>query len=122
MPKKLNFQISASYGPGRYDSTYENEGKDYPLEYVRWTLNRNMKSYIDLIDSKKININNLIDKVEPIQNAKQVYSSFEMKKKRPISTLFKYSLKNKKTIQEKVSSIKKTGILSSKNSRSRRIF
>ena len=72
-----------------------------------------MKSYIDLIDSKKININNLIDKVEPIQNAKQVYSSFEMKK-RPISTLFKYSLKNKKTIQEKVSSIKKkTGILSS---------
>ena len=39
-----------------------------------------MKSYIDLIDSKKININNLIDKVEPIQNAKQVYSSFEMKK------------------------------------------
>ena len=111
--KEIEFSISASYGPGRYDSTYENEGKDYPLEYVRWTLNRNMKSYINLIDSKKININNLIDKVEPIQNAKQVYSSFEMKK-RPISTLFKYSLKNKKTIQEKVSSIKKkTGILSS---------
>ena len=78
--KEIEFSISASYGPGRYDSTYENEGKDYPLEYVRWTLNRNMKSYIDLIDSKKININNLIDKVEPIQNAKQVYSSFEMKK------------------------------------------
>ena len=80
------FNFLLLYGPGRYDSTYENEGKDYPLEYVRWTLNRNMKSYIDLIDSKKININNLIDKVGTIQNAKQVYSSFEMKK-RPISTL-----------------------------------
>ena len=78
-----------------------------------------MKSYIDLIDSKKININNLIDKVEPIQNAKQVYSSFEMKK-RPISTLFKYSLKNKKTIQEKVSSIKKKLEYFIGNSRSRR--
>ena len=41
--KEIEFSISASYGPGRYDSAYEIEGNDYPLEYVRWTLNRNMK-------------------------------------------------------------------------------
>ena len=74
--KEIEFSISASYGPGRYDSNYEIEGKDYPLEYVRWTLNRNMKSYVNLIDSGKINIKNLIDNVEPIKNAKQVYSAF----------------------------------------------
>ena len=60
MPKKsTNFRLWTR----RYDSTCENEGKDYPLEYVRWRLNRNMKSYIDTIDSKKINTNNLIDKI-----------------------------------------------------------
>ena len=53
-----------------------------------------MKSYVNLIDSGKINIKSLIDNVEPIKNAKQVYSAFE-KKKRPISTLFKYNLKMK---------------------------
>ena len=104
--KEIEFSISASYGPGRYDSAYEIEGKDYPLEYVRWTLNRNMKSYINLIDNQKINISSLIDSIEPIQNAKQVYSAFE-KKKRPISTLFKYNPKNEKIIKPKISFIKK---------------
>ena len=111
--KEIEFSISASYGPGRYDSTYEIEGKDYPLEYVRWTLNRNMKSYINLIDSQKINISSLIDNVETIKNAKQVYSAFE-KKKRPISTLFKYNPKNEVIIKPKIPFIKKkTGIISS---------
>ena len=110
--KEIEFSISASYGPGRYDSAYEIEGNDYPLEYVRWTLNRNMKSYVNLIDSGKININSLIDNIEPIQNAKEVYSAFE-KKKRPISTLFKYNTKNEKIINPKIPFIKKSGVISS---------
>ena len=110
--KEIEFSISASYGPGRYDSTYEIEGNDYPLEYVRWTLNRNMKSYVNLIDSGKININSLIDNIEPIQNAKEVYSAFE-KKKRPISTLFKYNPKNEIIIKPKIPFIKKSGVISS---------
>ena len=111
--KEIEFSISASYGPGRYDSAYEIEGNDYPLEYVRWTLNRNMKSYVNLIDSGKININSLIDDIEPIQNAKEVYSAFE-KKKRPISTLFKYNSKNEILIKPKTPFIKKkSGIISS---------
>ena len=110
--KEIEFSISASYGPGRYDSAYEIEGNDYPLEYVRWTLNRNMKSYVNLIDSGKININSLIDNIEPIQNAKEVYSAFE-KKKRPISTLFKYNPKNEIIIKPKIPFIKKSGVISS---------
>ena len=110
--KEIEFSISASYGPGRYDSSYEIEGNDYPLEYVRWTLNRNMKSYVNLIDSGKININSLIDNIEPIQNAKEVYSAFE-KKKRPISTLFKYNPKNEIIIKPKITFTKKSGVISS---------
>jgi predicted dehydrogenase/threonine dehydrogenase-like Zn-dependent dehydrogenase len=98
--KEIEFSVSASYGPGRYDLSYEIEGRDYPLEYVRWTLNRNMKSYVNLIDNKKINLKNLIDKVEPIELAKQAYSAFE-KRNRPISTLFKYNPKNDKVIKTK---------------------
>ena len=111
--KEIEFSISASYGPGRYDSKYEIEGKDYPLEYVRWTLNRNMKSYVKLIDDEKINIRNLIDKIEPIENAVQAYSAFE-KKKRPISTLFKYTSKNEFKVKTKTNlATKNTGIPSS---------
>ena len=110
--KEIEFSISASYGPGRYDSAYEIEGNDYPLEYVRWTLNRNMKSYVNLIDSGKINVNSLIDNIEPIQKAKEVYSAFE-KKKRPITTLFKYNPKNEIIIKPKISFIKKSGVISS---------
>tara|TARA_B100000989_G_scaffold259305_1_gene209440 strand:+ start:417 stop:2534 length:2118 start_codon:yes stop_codon:yes gene_type:complete len=111
--KEIEFSISASYGPGRYDSTYEIDGLDYPLEYVRWTLNRNMKSYVNLIDSEKININSLIDNIEPIKNAQQVYSAFE-RKNRPISALFKYYTKNEIIIKPKIPLIKKkSGITSS---------
>ena len=76
------------------------------MEYVRWTLNRNMKSYVSLIDSGRININTLIDNIEPIKNAKRVYSAFE-KKNRPISTLFKYTPKNEIMIRSKIPLIKK---------------
>ncbi len=104
--KEIEFSVSSSYGPGRYDFSYEIEGSDYPLEYVRWTLNRNMKSYVNLIDNEKINLKNLIDKVEPIELAKQAYSAFE-KRNRPISTLFKYNPKNEKVIKTKFNFTKK---------------
>ena len=53
--KELDFQISTSYGPGRYDSNYEEKGLDYPLAYVRWTENRNMTEYLQLVNEGKIN-------------------------------------------------------------------
>jgi hypothetical protein len=49
--KELHFQISRSYGPGRYDPTYEERGQDYPIGYVRWTEGRNLESFVDLLGS-----------------------------------------------------------------------
>ena len=55
-----DFLISSSYGPGRYDDNYEINGQDYPLAYVRWTLNRNMQTYIDMIDKELISFDFLV--------------------------------------------------------------
>jgi len=58
--KELELRISCSYGPGRYDSTYEQQGEDYPLPFVRWTENRNMLAVADMIASKQLRVNELI--------------------------------------------------------------
>ncbi len=92
--KEIDFFISTSYGPGRYDDQYEREGMNIPKEYIRWTLNRNMETYIDLIDNKKINLSNLMDKVDKIDNAKKLYDTFT-KTKRPISAIIQYQKKKK---------------------------
>jgi polar amino acid transport system substrate-binding protein len=55
--KELDFRLSMSYGPGRYDPLYEEHGIDYPLAYVRWTEKRNMESLLSLMAQKKINLN-----------------------------------------------------------------
>jgi threonine dehydrogenase-like Zn-dependent dehydrogenase len=65
--KELDFLISTSYGPGRYDERYEQKGIDNPYGYVRWTENRNMEEYLKLIADKKINNRPLIDKEYKIE-------------------------------------------------------
>lgn len=54
--KEIDLKISCSYGPGRYDPSYEEEGIDYPISYVRWTENRNIQSIIDLISAGKLDV------------------------------------------------------------------
>ena len=58
--KELSFQVSCSYGPGRYDPRYEEEGVDYPLPYVRWTEQRNFEAFLHLLAEKQINLKPLI--------------------------------------------------------------
>ncbi len=58
--KEIEIKQSRSYGPGRYDPNYEEKGNDYPIGYIRWTENRNMQSFLDLIKSKKINLKDLV--------------------------------------------------------------
>lgn len=67
--KEIDFLISCSYGPGRYDTSYELDGKDYPYAYVRWTENRNMQAIVNLIENGKLDFACLseqvsVDKVE----------------------------------------------------------
>ena len=87
--KEIDLLISTSYGPGRYDEEYEEKGLDYPIEYVRWTMNRNMQVYLNLIKEDKISIKNLIQKVSVIDHAPALYNSL-LKKDRPLSALIEY--------------------------------
>jgi predicted dehydrogenase/threonine dehydrogenase-like Zn-dependent dehydrogenase len=71
--KELELRMSCSYGPGRYDNNYEEKGIDYPLAYVRWTENRNMQAFIDLLSEGKIDIKSLITHNFEIENAADAY-------------------------------------------------
>lgn len=88
--KELDFLISCSYGPGRYDNLYEEKGLDYPIGYVRWTENRNMKEFLRMLDEGKINVNELVNGVFSIEDAKEAYDSFNSPQ-RPIGIIFKYN-------------------------------
>jgi predicted dehydrogenase/threonine dehydrogenase-like Zn-dependent dehydrogenase len=71
--KELDFRISRSYGPGRYDAAYEQKGRDYPIGYVRWTETRNMEAFVQLLADRKINIGALITHRFPIERAQSAY-------------------------------------------------
>lgn len=71
--KELELRLSRSYGPGRYDYNYEEGGHDYPFGYVRWTENRNMESFLQLIADKKIDVNPLITHRYDIEDAEKGY-------------------------------------------------
>ena len=72
--KELDFLISSSYGPGRYDHGYEERGLDYPLAYVRWTENRNMGEYLRLLATKQATVEPLISARFPIERAGDAYA------------------------------------------------
>lgn len=92
--KEIDFFISCSYGPGRYDNQYEEKGLDYPLPYVRWTENRNMLQYLSLISKKSININSLISKIYEFENAPQAYSDLKSSSAENLFVLLDYGKKN----------------------------
>lgn len=94
--KELDFLISSSYGPGRYDDSYEEKNIDYPLPYVRWTENRNMAEFLNLISEDKININSLISATYKIDNAKEAYDDIQNKSPKPLLVLIKYDQAVKK--------------------------
>jgi predicted dehydrogenase/threonine dehydrogenase-like Zn-dependent dehydrogenase len=71
--KEIDLLMSTSYGPGRYDPRYEIEGIDYPFAYVRWTLNRNMQAYLDLIACHRLKIDGMIDRIVPVSDAPAAY-------------------------------------------------
>jgi predicted dehydrogenase len=88
--KEQDFLISCSYGPGRYDSTYEMEGTDYPYPYVRWTENRNMAAFLDLVASDKISVEPLVGAEFSILEAQKAYQVLGSKTAKPLSVLLSY--------------------------------
>lgn len=73
--KELSFQVSCSYGPGRYDENYEQKGIDYPLPYVRWTEKRNFESILTALEKNALNVNPLITEEIPLSNYLDVYNN-----------------------------------------------
>jgi predicted dehydrogenase len=71
--KELSIHLSRSYGPGRYDSAYEEEGHDYPIGFVRWTEQRNLEAFLDLMASGAVNVEELIKVRYPVHEAKRGY-------------------------------------------------
>jgi len=71
--KELDFRISRSYGPGRYDTAYEQKGRDYPIGYVRWTETRNMEAFVALLADRKIHVGPLITHRFSIEDAPRAY-------------------------------------------------
>lgn len=95
--KELELKISCSYGPGRYDVKYEEEGTDYPIGYVRWTEQRNMEAFLDLLSMKLIDVKSLITHTFDIENGMEAYDIILGKKKEPyIGMLLKYSEESKR--------------------------
>jgi predicted dehydrogenase/threonine dehydrogenase-like Zn-dependent dehydrogenase len=90
--KELEVKMSCSYGPGRYDPSYEEDGIDYPYGYVRWTEQRNMQAFLDQASSGAINLKPLITHVFDIENAVEAYDIILGKKKEMfVGILLKYS-------------------------------
>lgn len=89
--KELDLRMSSSYGPGRYDNNYEEKGNDYPIGYVRFTENRNMQTFIDLIADCKIDIGPLISHTFDFFNSPVAYDLILEKNETSVGVLIKYS-------------------------------
>ena len=88
--KELDFLISTSYGPGRYDSIYEEKGLEYPVSYVRWTENRNMQEVLELVQSGKLDFSDMVQQAYPIEKAGEAYEQLKMAKPKPLMVLLEY--------------------------------
>lgn len=77
--KEIDLLISCSYGPGRYDPAYEKDGNDYPYAYVRWTENRNMELFLELIEKEKICIEKLISHEFNVEQAEEAFQYLQQK-------------------------------------------
>lgn len=87
--KELTFQVSCSYGPGRYDSNYENKGFDYPIGFVRWTEKRNFQAILESIKNKSIDVESLITERVSLDDYNLIYG--DMSKKGSIASIINYS-------------------------------
>jgi len=104
--KELSFTISCSYGPGRYDPLYEEKGIDYPIDYVRWTENRNMCEFLRLIQTKKINVLSLIASEYELEKASDAFEDVVANK--PIGVLIKYKADESETLNSRKLSLDST--------------
>jgi predicted dehydrogenase/threonine dehydrogenase-like Zn-dependent dehydrogenase len=90
--KELDVRFSRSYGPGRYDPTYEEGGIDYPVGYVRWTERRNMECILDLLAAGKLDFGPIASDILPFDDAVSVYEKINTGALKGLGILFRYPL------------------------------
>ena len=90
--KELSFQVSCSYGPGRYDENYEEKGHDYPIGYVRWTEKRNFEAVLAALSKGQLNIKPLISEIVSLDNYKAIYDNMSTSKS--IASIIEYNIDN----------------------------
>ena len=88
--RELDVLIATSYGPGRYDPVYELEGADYPLPYVRWTENRNMASYLELLAQGSVSLARFSRQVRDVEQAGEAYAALSAEGAKPLLSLLRY--------------------------------
>ncbi len=92
--KELSFQVSCSYGPGRYDHNYEQKGNDYPLPFVRWTEKRNFEAILDSISSGRLHVNDMVTEVVPLIEYQNIYG--KIGKSGSIASILEYPVNDEK--------------------------
>lgn len=102
---EIDFLISTSYGPGRYDPEYESKGVEYPYAFVRWTENRNIYSFIELIRDGKISIDKLSPKIYPVSEAEKAFSGIQTNPGEHIVTIIDYT-----ELEKEVEPVKKVKV------------
>jgi predicted dehydrogenase len=100
----LSFQVSCSYGPGRYDKGYEENGHDYPVGFVRWTEQRNFEAVLDLMSSGSLNMDPLISHRFEIDDAVNAYKSLD--DHASLGILLNYSTKPEQLLANKLISMR----------------
>ncbi|GEL24523.1 oxidoreductase [Pseudonocardia sulfidoxydans NBRC 16205] len=88
--KELDVRFSRSYGPGRYDPSYELEGRDYPIGYVRWTERRNLECFLDLVARGRVDVGPLVSHVADFDDAVATYRGLEAGELKAVAVLFRY--------------------------------
>lgn len=91
--KELSFQVSCSYGPGRYDENYEQVGNDYPLPFVRWTEKRNFQAVLQAISSDQIDVKSYISEIVDLEDYGKIYN--DLGSKQTIASILKYPVESK---------------------------
>jgi predicted dehydrogenase/threonine dehydrogenase-like Zn-dependent dehydrogenase len=110
--KELSFQVSCSYGPGRYDDHYEQKGIDYPFSYVRWTEKRNFEAFLGIIKNGMINLKDLITEREALENYDKIYDNINSKKS--IASILEYKKKDPQDYIKNTIIIKESSFLCQK--------
>ena len=87
--KEIAFQVSCSYGPGRYDEEYEQKGHDYPIGYVRWTEKRNFEAVLNAISKKNLDVSSLVTDRVPLNDYQKIYG--DMSNSKSIASILEYS-------------------------------